>query len=86
MIINKIGCLKVNLTAAEELLRQAQVNINFLESRDLTNAEKFSQYDLEKNKMKQEIEVLKQQLKVYRADLEMKRNARQELAGQKINF
>lgn len=81
--IDEINCLKVNLTAAEELLKKAQVDINTLKCKDVEKNELFSQYEEEKKKMKHDLELFKQQLEVYRSDFEIERTAREELAGQK---
>lgn len=81
--LDEINCLKVNLTAAEELLQKAQTDINILKSKDIERNEFFENYQKERDEMKQNMDILTKQVEIYNNDFNIERRDRQNIAAEK---
>uniref|UniRef100_A0A0K8TPU5 Putative polyubiquitin binding domain of nemo n=1 Tax=Tabanus bromius TaxID=304241 RepID=A0A0K8TPU5_TABBR len=79
--VDEINCLKVNLVAAEELLKKQRVEIDTLKLKNKEMDELFKSYEEDKNAMKEEVALLREQLNTYRRDFDAERVAREELVS-----
>uniref|UniRef100_A0A1A9ZAR8 CCHC NOA-type domain-containing protein n=1 Tax=Glossina pallidipes TaxID=7398 RepID=A0A1A9ZAR8_GLOPL len=74
--IDELNCLKVNLTAAEELIRQSHAEINELKASNLAKQQRIED-------LNQRITLLEQNNQVHRHDFELERQSREKAVGEK---
>ncbi|XP_053689807.1 NF-kappa-B essential modulator [Sabethes cyaneus] len=83
LFIDEINCLKVNMTAAEELHAKHRAEIHRMtkeiETKDVSLAENIR----ELKSLSEQVDVLTAQLDIYKNDFEAERSARAELASEK---
>ncbi|XP_050323500.1 NF-kappa-B essential modulator isoform X3 [Bactrocera neohumeralis] len=84
--IDEINCLKVNLTVSEELVNQLQSDIALLKANDKEKTAQFEIYATQRTEMREELDVLRQQVDVYSRDFQLERTAREEMAGEKAQL
>ncbi|XP_017479064.1 PREDICTED: NF-kappa-B essential modulator isoform X1 [Rhagoletis zephyria] len=84
--IDEINCLKVNLTASEELVNQLQSDIALLKASDKEKTEQFEVHARQRDEMREELGILRQQVDVYSRDFQLERTAREEMAGEKAQL
>uniref|UniRef100_A0A1L8EJ38 Putative polyubiquitin binding domain of nemo n=4 Tax=Haematobia irritans TaxID=7368 RepID=A0A1L8EJ38_HAEIR len=88
--IDELNCLKVNLTAAEELIQQNRAEIATLQASDRTKQNRIEELERSNKSLNDEsvlqnerIILLEQQNEVHRKDFEMERESRQTAMGEK---
>uniref|UniRef100_A0A1A9V210 CCHC NOA-type domain-containing protein n=1 Tax=Glossina austeni TaxID=7395 RepID=A0A1A9V210_GLOAU len=74
--IDELNCLKVNLTAAEELIRQSHTEIHELKASNLAKQQRIED-------LNQRITLLEQSNQVHRHDFELERQSREKAVGEK---
>lgn len=83
VFVDEINCLKVNLTAAEELHAKHRAELarqaREIETKDVSLAENIR----ELKTLAEQVDVLSAQLDIYKVDFEAERSARGELASEK---
>nr|XP_014092915.1 NF-kappa-B essential modulator isoform X4 [Bactrocera oleae]XP_036228392.1 NF-kappa-B essential modulator isoform X4 [Bactrocera oleae]XP_036228393.1 NF-kappa-B essential modulator isoform X4 [Bactrocera oleae] len=84
--VDEINCLKVNLTVSEELVNQLKTDIALLKANDKEKTELFEIYASQRAEMREELDVLRQQVDVYSRDFQLERTAREEMAGEKVQL
>ncbi|XP_029404388.2 NF-kappa-B essential modulator isoform X4 [Bactrocera dorsalis] len=84
--IDEINCLKANLTVSEELVNQLQSDIALLKANDKEKTAQFEIYATQRAEMREELDVLRQQVDVYSRDFQLERTAREEMAGEKAQL
>ncbi|CAD7014155.1 NF-kappa-B essential modulator [Ceratitis capitata] len=84
--IDEINCLKVNLTASEEMVNQLRSDIALLKANDKEKTDQFELYALQRDEMREELGILRQQVDVYSRDFQLERTAREEMAGEKVQL
>ncbi|XP_037940929.1 NF-kappa-B essential modulator [Teleopsis dalmanni] len=81
--MDEINCLKVNLTAAKEIIKKSQADIEILRSNDFEKSQIFESYETERKKLKEEMLLLRQQVEIYSKDFVAETTIRQNLATEK---
>ncbi|XP_061396454.1 NF-kappa-B essential modulator [Musca vetustissima] len=81
--IDELNCLRVNFTAAEELIAKSRAELAELKAADITKQNR-NELLLHENTIQNErIVLLEQQNEVHRKDFEMERESRQTAVGEK---
>ncbi|XP_063702667.1 NF-kappa-B essential modulator [Culicoides brevitarsis] len=83
---DELSCLKVNLTAAEELHRDMRDTITTLRLRDDETRKRMDETTTQLQQMQDENALLKVQVEVYQKDFLMEREAREKLVTEKENI
>ena len=78
--------LKVNYLGANDQLTQLKCDIALLKAQDMQKSEQFTAFEKERDSMRDEMALLRQQVEVYSKDFEMERVSRQSIAGERDNL
>ncbi|XP_011192679.1 NF-kappa-B essential modulator isoform X2 [Zeugodacus cucurbitae] len=84
--IDEINCLQANLAASESQVNQLQSDIALLKANDKEKTAQFEIYATQRTEMREELDVLRQQVDVYSRDFQLERTAREEMAGEKAQL
>uniref|UniRef100_A0A336LTB5 CSON000146 protein n=1 Tax=Culicoides sonorensis TaxID=179676 RepID=A0A336LTB5_CULSO len=83
---DELDCLKVNLTAAEELHKEMRNTISTLNTSNTENCKRVEDVSKKLKVVQDENDLLKAQVEIYHKDFLMEREAREKLATEKDNI